>query len=852
MNEPAPTILIIEDSPTQALRLQIILEERGWVTVVTASAEDALQRLNDRLPDLILVDLHLPGISGDEFARRVRMNMRTRDLAILMLTDSDSVDSQRRGFESGADAYVPKSAPSDVLMLRIGNLLRKTTGPLQAHQPGMAFRASRVLVVVDVLALAGRLTRLADQLSVQLRQDAHEIVVVASPEAAIARIEAEAFDCVLALFSSVSARKLEFCAQLDLLRRKQDRSFQIVVVDGGGSAQDTLRALQAGADDVVDAESGLDILRARVGAQLRRKSLYEESLRLANEYRERSVELEHAREHARVAQARAALVEQLEQTNAELAAANGKLQTIQDELTQAKENAEQATLAKSNFLATMSHEIRTPLTGVLGMADLLAVEKMTPLQHHYVETIRSSGSHLLGIINDILDFSRIEAGRLELEGIDFSLAETLEQIGLLLGPQATERGLALRLENRTAPGLVVHGDPTRIRQVLVNIVGNALKFTANGGITVTLSEQQRSEGTLLRFEISDTGIGIPLERQRTLFDAFVQADSSTSRTYGGSGLGLAICKRLVEAMAGRIGVTSRPGHGSTFWFELALPLGKPSGKLPRRAEQDRPARPLRLLVADDVAANRELVAAMLRRHGHQTDLAENGAIACEMAEQGGYDALIMDVQMPVLDGLEATRRIRRLPPPLGTVPILALTANVMASQRQSYLAAGMDRCLIKPVIWTDLFAALEEIAAGRLREDEPVAEAAAGPEPSAGPAAPAAIEDHPVLDRGRIAGMADKMPPAMLQQMLARALEGARESHGRLLAALADPEALGAEAHRLHGTAGTFGFTRISALAAAIERRVAGGDLAGELVAQLEDLLQATVEAAREFMPEAG
>ncbi|WP_322100161.1 ATP-binding protein [Geminicoccus harenae] len=513
----------------------------------------------------------------------------------------------------------------------------------------------------------------------------------------------------------------------------------------------------------------------------------------------------------------------------------GRLQAQNEELRAARATAEAASQAKSQFLAAMSHEIRTPMTAVLGMGDLLAAEDLTPLQRHYVATIRNSGSHLLSIINDILDFSRIETGRLELERIDLPLVDVLEQVRSLMMPQATERGLRLELDVRVPADLVIQGDPTRLRQILVNLAANALKFTASGRVRIGV-EQRRLDGEdWLHFSVEDSGIGIPAQRQAALFEPFTQADSSTARHYGGSGLGLAICKRLVGAMNGRIGVVSQPGEGSTFWFELPLTLGRSSAGTIRESAAPAQVRPLRVLVVDDVAVNRELLVEMLGRQGHRVDQAENGAQAVGMVTRGGYDLVLMDVQMPVMDGMEATRRIRRLDGPAAHVPILALTANVMASEQARYLSTGMNRCLTKPVVWSELFAALAAVASGSLAPAGPTAV----PE-----ALPAATDEVPLLDVTRLDAMSAGMPAETFARMLARGITSAEAACGRLRSLAGDRDALAREAHRLRGTAGTFGLRRVATLAEAIEARALAGTDPGLLVDALAEACAASAEAA--------
>ena len=314
--------------------------------------------------------------------------------------------------------------------------------------------------------------------------------------------------------------------------------------------------------------------------------------------------------------------------------------------------------ARSEFLSAMSHEIRTPMTGVLGMVDLLEAEQPSERQRLYLKSIRSSGRHLLSVINDVLDFSRIETGRIELEQIDFSLPLLLEEVQGVLQPLATERGikLAVGLGERSPP--VVRGDSTRLTQILINLAGNAVKFTPKGSVLVLAAHRPEAPGYMFRFEVRDTGIGISEEALPHIFTAFTQADRSTSRHYGGSGLGLAISKRLVDAMGGRIGVESRIGEGSLFWFEIPFAPGD-AINLPVAASRHAvPVVPRRILLAEDVELNRDLIRTVLERDGHDVVITANGRQAVEMASRERFDLILMDVHMPLMDGLDATRAIR--------------------------------------------------------------------------------------------------------------------------------------------------------------------------------------------------
>jgi CheY-like chemotaxis protein len=330
----------------------------------------------------------------------------------------------------------------------------------------------------------------------------------------------------------------------------------------------------------------------------------------------------------------------------------------------------------------------------------------------------------LTILNDILDISKLEAGKMELEIIDFDLVETVRSVVTLLSAQAQEKKIGLSLSMDTAGRMLFHGDPTRIRQVLLNLIGNAIKFTGSGGVELSVSIAGPAAGAgpaaplPVRFVVSDTGIGMPAEVSSRIFENFSQADTSIARRYGGTGLGLAICRQLVEAMGGRIGVTSAPGVGSRFWFEIPLP---PAGRQPQPAAAMRPeppapvpretprSRTLRVLLAEDNPINQKLMRAVLAKGGHSVEVAANGREALDAIGRQDFDLVLMDVRMPLMDGLEATRHIRALPPPKSRVTIIALTADAMSGAKAGYIKAGMDDYLSKPIDLPVLQAKIAEI-----------------------------------------------------------------------------------------------------------------------------------------------
>ncbi|MFH6783775.1 MULTISPECIES: ATP-binding protein [Methylobacterium] len=468
-------------------------------------------------------------------------------------------------------------------------------------------------------------------------------------------------------------------------------------------------------------------------------------------------------------------------------------------LVAAKAAAERANAAKTDFLSAMSHEIRTPLNAVIGFTGLLAqADGLEPELTRYASLARASAGGLLTLVNDILDFSSVEAGAVSLRRDPFAIEALAEACLGVVGGAAAEKSLAVTSAiDASLPRRLV-GDEARLRQILINLLNNAVKFTPRGGVALSLRHEGSGPGgERIRFSVADTGIGIPADKQGRLFERFSQVDSSIRRDYGGTGLGLAISRRLVEAMAGEIGMISEAGRGSTFWFTLTLPRAEDQAASEPRAAAV-PARPGRILLVEDIEVNRELACLMLRRAGHHVDVAVDGFQAVRAVEAGAYDLVLMDVQMPGLDGPMATRLIRCLPGAAARVPVIAMTANVLPDQVQSFREAGMDDHLGKPFTPAELSAMLARWL-------------------DRTPAVPAPEDEPAALDRTLYDGVRTFLPAEAVRRLLghlADQVTGALAGEGR---DAADRARLRFEAHGLVSAAGMLGFAALSRACAELE-----------------------------------
>lgn len=697
MNDRTYHLMLVEDSTTQAISLTALLEGEGWKVTWVSSAEKAFSVLRECHPDLILLDYHLPGIRGDEVCRRIRMNVDTRRLPIVMLTSQEA--HQVQGLDSGADDFVAKSTNPEVLLLRLRTLLQKSESKDRIIAgPQDSFRDVHLLAIDDSAIFLEKLKH-------ELTSEGYKIEAVTDPEAGLQRLREGDFDGVIIDLVMPKIDGFEVCRQVSELRRTRQFPLISILLTGAESTVNLSKALDAGADDFVGKSNDFAILKGRIRALLRRKFFAEENNRILQELKQKELEALQERAAKEAAEARAALVEEL--------------QAKTEELNQSREELRRASAAKDQFLAMLSHELRTPLTPVLAVVEDRCQDQALPEEvRRDFQMISRNVKLETHLINDLLDLTRITQGKLEVnhEPVDMSRIVTEVVAMCTSSPNARPQ---INVQDFPLEAVVI-GDSVRLTQVVWNLLQNAIKFTpADGGrIDIRLSRETNAGLPQLILEVQDTGVGIEPEMLGRIFDAFQQESRQTTRLFGGLGLGLAISRAIVERHEGRLTASSRgTNHGSTFRLELPIhsPVSRVEVSQPpltgseNQASAERAPTPKalrqtwRILLVEDHKDTRDTLARLLGRRGHQVKVAGSVEEATRIAaEAEGIDVLVTDFGLPDGNGIDVFRAVSDK----HSVHAIVLSGFGMKEDAQRAMDAGFTHHLVKPVEIARLEAAL--------------------------------------------------------------------------------------------------------------------------------------------------
>ena len=783
-----PCLLLVDDQPLNIQALYRVFSADHQVLMAT-SGEKALAICRETPPDLVLLDVMMPGMDGYEVLGHLKANPATAGIPVIFVTARDGAEDEARGLSLGAVDFIAKPINPAIVSARVRTHLELASArsllgaTLEATADGIA-----------VIALEGGLVTCNQRFT-------------------------RMWNAPTALLDAGAAR-----AELRYIRsRMDDPDSEMGALLG---AKDTRSANSAdganGADDT-DAEEIASTVELRDGRILQR---HRTPLRTHGKLTGHVLSFRDITERVRAERATKEVSAHLDELNADLEA---KVRERTRELAEATRAASAANRAKGEFLSNMSHEMRTPMNSILGLSYLALRADPSPKMRDYLERISGSGQHLLSLISNVLDLSKIEAGKLDIEVVDFSAMSVMDDLLKQLSGLAQEKGLRLVVDADSTVAQPLRGDPLRIRQILLNFAGNAIKFSDRGEVRIRGRVQDRGGKVEALFEVQDQGIGLTQAQVGQLFQAFHQADASTTREYGGTGLGLAICRQLSELMGGEVGVRSEAGVGSTFWLRVPLSRGefRPADAQYTGTDSrwDGALKGRTILVVDDNSLNQQVAFELLQATGAKVLLAGDGLMALQLLARFKADAVLMDVQMPVMDGLEATRRIRA-ETSLAGLCVIAMTANARGEDAAACRAAGMDDFLTKPVVPENMYATLVKWLGADARAAKAAAPhapahastyAAASTPAAAGARGDAAVAGE-VIDLSVLVQLTSSNPNMMLK--IAKAFINSMErTVAELDAALAarDRAALAALGHKVKSSAGAVGAHGLSRLCNQLE-----------------------------------
>ncbi|WP_034633628.1 response regulator [Maridesulfovibrio bastinii] len=693
-------ILVVEDSLTQAVKLEYFLSSIGYSVLVADDGESAISKMDSFNPDLVISDVVMPGMDGYELCSQIRQNDKFHSVPVILLTSLSDPGDVLRGLKSGAINFVTKPYDEDFLHSRIRHVLdhnhyEAETGntreiEFEFHGEKHSISADFGQVFHLLLATYENALLQSKQLDQAYRQLAHQ---------------EEQLRSVLASISS-SIAVLDTGGRLITANPSWNDYFAIDTGETlvGSDFLESLSAIGCPEDILVAVANGLkEVINGHD-----EHFLIEFSYPFKGE--KKWCQLDITPMGGETGGAVAAVID-----------ITGR-KKLERELIMARDGAQKANKFKSRFLASMSHEIRTPLNAVIGLTDLTLLTDLNVEQRDNLETVGLCANQLLSVVNDILDLSKVEARMLKLENEDFSLSDVLYSVVRSLSHQAESKGLVIDLDIDEDVPEIVCGDQGRLKQVLFNLIGNALKFTGKGGVYVQVSpsiDQNVSGRHDVVFTVRDTGIGIPEDQQDVIFESFRQADSSTTRKFGGTGLGLAISREIVEMMGGQIGVRSSVGLGSVFTFNVLLSPGDPDKvelyALESDTLPDADKKRFHILLVEDNSINVRVAGRLLKKMGHTCREAENGVKAVEALSKEHFDLVLMDIEMPEMDGFDAAKAIRQggAGSACVEIPIIAMSAHAMSGTRDKSIKSGMNGYITKPVQYADLEAKIQKVMEGR-------------------------------------------------------------------------------------------------------------------------------------------